>query len=64
MGLCRRTLILSMWVGVEDSVEDKAPHIYQRHFQWIPLQEEGVQIGEVKQSSYQLTMTRGYRESN
>ena len=28
MGLDGRTLILSIWVEVEDSVEDKEPHDY------------------------------------
>ena len=40
-------LILSVWVEVEDSIEDKVPHDYWETLPVdLPLQEEGVQIGE------------------
>ena len=48
MGLSGRKLILSIWVEVEDGMEDKVPHDYEETLLVDPpLQEEGVQIGEV-----------------
>ena len=39
-------LILTMWVEVEDGVEDKAPHNYQETpLVDLPLQGDGVLIG-------------------
>ena len=47
MGLSRRKLILSIWIEVEDSIEEKVPHNYQETLPVdLPLQEEGVLIGE------------------
>ena len=40
-------LILSIWVEVEDGIEDKVPHSYWETLPVVlPLQEEGVQIGK------------------
>ena len=48
MRLSRRMLALSVWVEVEDSVENKVPNDYQETLlEDLPLQEEGVQIREV-----------------
>ena len=41
-------LVLNIWVEVEDGVEYKVPHDYEETLPVdLPLQEEGVQIGEV-----------------
>ena len=37
VGLSGRMLILSIWVEVEDGVEDKAPHNYWETLLWISL---------------------------
>ena len=48
MGLSGGMLVLSVWVGVEDGVEDRVPHNYwETLLVDLPLQGEGVQIGEV-----------------
>ena len=42
-------LILNMWVEVADDIEYKVHHNYlETLLEDLPLQEEGVQIGEVK----------------
>ena len=47
VGLSRGMLILSVRVGIEDGVEDKAPHnSCKTLLVGLPLQEEGTQIGE------------------
>ena len=48
MALSRETLTINRWVKVGGSVEDRAPHDYQKTILVdLPLQEEGVQIKEV-----------------
>ena len=43
-----RMLVLSMWVEVEDGIEDRVPHDYWETLPVdLPLQEEGVQSREV-----------------
>ena len=45
-------LILSIWVEVEDGIEDKTPHDYLETLPVdLSLQEEGFQIGEVSRVS-------------
>ena len=47
VGLSRRMLVLSVWVEVEDGMEDKEPHNYQETLlAYLPLQEGEFRLGK------------------